>query len=382
MKFLPLLWSGLWRNRARTLFTMCSVAAAFLLFGMLQGVGAWMSDAVSDAFVDRLYTSSRISFAEPLPLAYQERIARVAGVRQVTHLTWFGGYYQTPSNSLTVYPVDATRVFEVFNDWEAAPQEVEALRQKRDGAVVGRALARRFGWQIGDRVPLISTAWPKRDGSAAYDFEIVGIFGAPRSPQSENVFLINYDYFDAVRASGQGYAGWYAVRVDDPARSAHVAATIDALFRNSAFETRTQSEKEFAQAQVKQFGDIDFIIRSILGAVVFTLLFLTVTTMMHSIRERTSELAVLKAIGFTDNRIMALIVGESGLLCVVAALVGLAFAAFAFPVMRSFIGGTAALPAPVLMQGLAVALALVLATALPPVWHARRLMVADTLAGR
>jgi putative ABC transport system permease protein len=382
MKFFPLLWAGLWRKRTRTVLTLLSVVIAFLLFGLLQGVNSWLSNALAETRVNRLYTVSRISYIEPLPLAYLTQIESVPGVERVAYFNWFGGYYQDAKNDITSYPIDARRTFDVFPDWKVPKDQLEKMERTRDGAIVGGALAKRYGWKIGDRVPLRTSIWTKKDGTSNYDFEIVGIFTVPTQPTNEMLFLMNYEYFDEARSFGQGQVGWYAFNIKDPTQSSAISRRVDKMFENSPNETKTQNEQEFAQAQIKQIGDIGFMVNAIVGAVMFTLLFLTGNTMMQSVRERIPELAVLKTLGFTDGAVTTLVLAESALLCVIAALAGLGFAAMIFPLAGTVIGGKVLLPASVILGGVAAALLLALISGLPPAWRANRLTVVDALAGR
>jgi putative ABC transport system permease protein len=382
VKFFPLLWAGLWRKPTRTVLTLMSVVIAFLLFGLLQGVNSWLSNAVQESRVNRLYTVSRISYIEPLPLAYLTQIESVPGVDTVAYSNWFGGYFQDAKNNVTSYAVDVRRYFAVFPDWTIPKDQIDTMARTRNGAIVGASMAKRFGWKIGDRVPLRTTIWTKKDGTVSYDFEIVGIYTVPAQPLNEQVFLLNYEYFDEARSDGHGQVGWYSFSIKDPTQSSAIARQVDALFANSPNETKTQNEKEFAQAQIKQIGDIGFMVNAIVGAVMFTLLFLTGNTMMQSVRERIPELAVLKTLGFTDGAVTALVLMESMLLCVFAALLGLAAAASIFPAARAIVGGQVVLPAGVLVGGVVAALLLALLSGLPPAWRANRLTVVDALAGR
>jgi putative ABC transport system permease protein len=379
MKYFPLLWAGLWRKRTRTTFTILSVVAAFLLYGLLQGVNAWLSNAIADSRVNRLYTVSRISFIEPLPMSYTQRIEQVAGVDKVAYFNWFGGYFQDPKNQVQSFVTDPQRAFEVFKEWQIPKEQLDAMIHTRNGAIVGEVTAKRFGWKVGDHVPLKTPIWTRKDGAGSYDFDIVGIY---KSPTQNNIFLINYDFFDEARSFGNGQIGWIAFSIKDPTQSSEIAAAVDKLFRNSPNETKTQNEKEFAQAQIKQIGDIGFMVNAIVGAVLFTLLFLTGNTMMQSVRERIPELAVLKTVGFTDGMVTTLVLAESILLCVIAAFIGLGLAALIFPGIRSFVGGNVVLPASVLVTGGIAAVLLALISGLPPAWRANRLAVVDALAGR
>jgi putative ABC transport system permease protein len=382
MKYFPLLWAGLWRRKTRTILTLLSVVVAFLLFGVLQGVNTWLSNAVADTRVNRLYTVSKISYVEPLPLAYLTQIESVPGVEVVAHQSWFGGSYQDSKNTVISYPTDVRRFFQAYPELKIPPEQLQAMERTRNGAVIGAQLARQYGWKVGDRVPLLTSIWTKKDGTSSYEFEIVGIYTAPQLISLEQNFLMNWEYFDESRAFGHGQVGWYIFRIRDSSQSTAIAKQVDALFENSMHETKTQNEQEFLQAQLKQLGNISFMVNAIVGAVMFTLLFLTGNTMMQSVRERIPELAVLKTLGFTDGVVTALVLSESALLCVIAALVGLGLAAAIFPVAGSLIGATLLMPMGAVVAGIVAALLLALVSGGPPAWRASRLAVVDALAGR
>jgi putative ABC transport system permease protein len=379
MKYFPLLWAGLWRKRTRTIFTLLSVVAAFLLYGLLQGVNAWLSNALDQSAVNRLYTVSRISYVEPLPLSYLQQIQSVPGVDQVAFFDWFGGYFQDPKNQVQSYAADPQRMFNVYKEWKIPQEQLEQMKRQRNGAIVGASTAKRFNWKIGDHVPLRTPIWVRKDGAPSYDFEIVGIYTAPAQ---DNIFLMNYDYLNEARAFGNGRVAIYVFTVKDVTKSAAIAASVDKMFANSPNETKTQNEKEFAQAQIKSLGDIGFMVNAIVGAVLFTLLFLTGNTMMQSVRERIPELAVLKTVGFTDGMVTTLVLAESALLCVIAAFIGLGLAALAFPGIGKVIGGNVSLPLSVLGTGAVAAILLAMISGLPPAVRANRLAVVDALAGR
>jgi putative ABC transport system permease protein len=381
MKYLPLVWAGLWRKRARTCFTLLSIMIAFLLFGMLQGTNAAFSRGVDEANVNRLVTVSRISFTEALPYADLAQIEAVPGIEHAAFASWFGAYYQDPKQFVFSFPVEPQRYFDLYPELKLPKEQMDAWTRTRTGAIIGRELAQKYGWKIGDRVPLHSTIWTKPDGTSDWTFDIVGIYESPQDRARENAFFFNHSYFDEARAFGKGTVGWYVVRIKDPTAATATGAAIDRLFLNSPDETKTQTEKEFQQSFIKQIGDINFIVTAILGAVFFTLLFLTGNTMMQSLRERVPELAVLKTLGFTDRGVLALVLAECLLLCVIAAALGLAAAAAVFPYLKDFLG-IVTLPASVIELGLGVAVLLALAAGLPPAWRAMRLNIVDALAGR
>ena len=384
MKFLPLVWAGLWRKRVRTVLAMISVAIAFWLYGTLDGVTAAFDDAlVAMTSEVRLRTQSRQNVRAGLPLAHRARIEAVPGVRDVGLVTFVGGLYQDSVDFIEVSAIDIERV-DAGGSFDVDPAYVEAMRRVRTGAVIGPELVRRYGWKIGDRVTVRSPMWAKEDGSNDWTFDIVGVYGIPEGAfPADGNFWINYDYFDEERVFAKGTVTFYTLRVHDADRAAAIAAEIDALFANSADETLTQSERDFFGSQIERVGNIGFIVSSITAAVLFALLFVTGNTMMQSIRERTPELAVLKTYGFSNLAVNLLVFAESALLTVTAAVVGLVTAALLFPTMFDAMGVA---PVPmeksVVVGGVAVAFALAAVSAWLPTWRAQRLNVVDALAGR
>ncbi len=381
MKFFPLVWTSLWRKKARTIFTLLSITIAFLLFGLLQGINAWLSDFGSGSNANRVYVVSRVSQLQPLPSSYLPQIEKVPGIRRSTYIAGFTGFYQEKSNSLVAFATDVQAFFALYPDWQVAPEHLAAMNRTRAGAIVAVPLMRAFGWKVGDRIPL-RTSVMKRDGSADWNFEIVGTYDVPATPAEANRILINYAYFDEARLLERGTAWAFVAAVSDPARSAQVCAAVDALFVNSANETVTQDEKAYVQGQLRQLGDVSLMANAIVAAVMFTLLFLTGNTMMQSVRERTSELAILKTVGFPDRSLTALVLIESVLLCVLAASLGLGAAAAVFPVTAALGIAGSSLPLKVVGLGLAIAVALAFVSGLPPAWRAQRLVIVEALAGR
>ena len=381
MKFFPLVWSSLWRKKARTIFTLLSIVIAFLLFGLLQGINVWMSAFGTGSNANRLYVVSRVSQIQPLPSAYLHQIEAVPGIRQSTYIAGFTGFYQEKRNTLVAFATDVKTFFNLYPEWQVAPEQLAAMSRTRAGAIVAAPLMRAFGWKIGDRIPL-RTSVMKRDGSADWDFEIVGIYDVPSAPAEANRILVNYAYFDEARLLERGTAWAFVVAVGDPSRSAQICTAVDALFVNSAYETVTQDEKAYVQGQLRQLGDVSLMANAIVAAVLFTLLFLTGNTMMQSVRERTPELAILKTVGFSDRSVTILVLIESVLLCVLAASLGLAAAAAVFPVTAALGIGGSALPLKVVAFGLAIAVALALVSGVPPAWRAQRLVIVEALAGR
>ncbi|TPM21591.1 FtsX-like permease family protein [Mesorhizobium sp. B2-3-5] len=381
MKYLPLIWAGLMRKKLRTVFTLLSILVAFLLFGMLQGVNATFSRGVEGAHLDRLIVQGKVNMTDQLPLAYRERIASVPGVTGITVASWFGGYYQDTKNSIFSFPVDAATYFDLFPEIVLPKAQLEALQKTRTGAVIGRKLAETYNWKIGDTIPIKSTIWTKADGTSNWEFQVVGIFENPQDTSQEQRLFFNNDYFDEARGFDKGLIGWYSVHIDNPAHAGAVSKAIDDLFANSDHETKTVTEKEFTQSFLKQLGDINFIVSAIIGAVFFALLFLTGNTMMQSVRERIPEFAILKTIGFPNLTVLALVVAEGLVLSIIAAALGLAGSAAAFPLLEGVVG-VAHLPASVLALGLFYAVLLALVTTLLPGLRVARLNLVDALGGR
>jgi putative ABC transport system permease protein len=386
MKFFPLVWTTLWRKKTRTLFTLLSVIVAFLLFGVLETVDYAFSHADGGITgADKLITTNKFSITLQLPFSDVQQIRSVPGVAEVTWITWFGGYYQESKNFVFAMPIDTDTYFSVHKDeFIVSDAEMDAFRTTRTGGLVNRALMKKFGWKVGDKIPLHSTIWTQKSGSLDWTFDIVGSFDAKDPTQASaqsSTLWFHYELFDEGRSFGKGDVGWFEERVADPAQSVAIANRIDALFANSSDETKTQPAKEFSMAFVKQFGDIGFVLRAILGAVFFTLLFLTGNTMMQSVRERVPELAVLKTLGFGDTTVLGLVIAESLLLCMTAALVGLALSFGALPILKLGLQGVDVSPRAIL-PGIGVAVLLALIVGIPPALGAMRLNIVDALADK
>lgn len=384
MKYFSLVWAGLWRKRTRTIFTMLSIVVAFMLFGLLQGFNEGFKNVEKNQDVDRLYISARTNMTDGLPIAHLNRIKTVPGIRAVSHWTYFGGFYQNAKDPLPAFATDVEQLFSVYKNMGIKPEYVQAMQKTRNGALISEALAQKRGWKIGDRIPVGTSIWTKKDGGSTWDFEIVGTFDASAYGGGFPSFYLNYSYFDEASAFGHGIIHYYLVAIDDPHQATQISKQIDALFANSANETQTQTESGLVQMQLKQLGDINFIANAIVGAVMFTLLFLTANTMMQSVRERTSELAVLKTLGFSDGKVLGLVLVEAVMLCLFAAAIGLAISSSVFksPPLQALFGKNLHMPAIVVAMGAGMALLVALVSGLPPAWRARQLNIVDALAGR
>src|SRR6185369_2126369 len=289
----------------------------------------------------RLQTSARLSFIQLLPAALQGQIQRIDGVKDVTYANWFGGAYQEARNQVFTFAV-AADYLDQYPEIAVAPAERKAFAETRTGALVGAQLAQRFGWKVGDKVPLQSQIFPDRNGSKNWSVDIVGIMRATDRKTCgffDQMFLLNWKYFDETTPYNQGQVGWYVTRLADPNQADRVAKAIDALSANSDHETRMQTEQAATQSWMKQLADIGLIVGAIMGAVFFTLILLSGNTMMQAVRERTSELAVLKTIGFSSRSVLAMVLAESVLLLVLGGVLGLALASVVVPMVSGFSGG-------------------------------------------
>jgi putative ABC transport system permease protein len=386
VRYGPLVWAGLFRKRTRTVLTLLSILVAFLLFGFLQAVKIAFEAGAESADAKRLLTTARYSIIEPLPMAHQRRIEQVAGVVGAASADWFGAKYQNESNAFPVFAVDPARYLDMYPEFAVSADHRQAFIETRTGAIAGRRLAERFGWTVGQRLPISSEIHPKADGSLHWEFDLVGLLDAddPAIRGNTDMVLINVAYFDEARQFGKGKTGWYIVRIDDSGQARSIAARIDALFANSPDETRTQPEKEFAVGFAKQIGDLGALVTRILVAVFFALLILTGNTMAQSIRERIPELAILKTLGFSDGRVTALVLAEAGLLLALGAGLGMTAAMSLLPAVNRMTGGRFPplfVSAETWVAAAGVALALAVAIALPPVWRVKRLRIVEALAG-
>lgn len=381
MKWLPILISNLRRKKMRSLLTLLSILIAFLLYGYLSAVDMAFSMGVDLAGADRLIVRHRVSLIQPLPLKYEEQMARVPGVVDVTHATWFGGNYQEPRNFFPQFPVEPEAYLNMYPEFIVSPEALDAWKATRTGAIVGKTTADRYGFKVGDRVPIQASIWTKKDGSLTWEFDIVGIYEGAEKGTDTTQFLFRYDYFDETRAFGEGLVGWYMIRVADPSQSEQVAQLIDETFANSPAETKTETEKAFVQAFAKQVGNIGAIIIAILSAVFFTILLITANTMAQAVRERVTQFAVLLAVGFTRRWVCALVLMESCLFALVGGALGLTLAWILIARGDPTHGALPIFFFPLtdVMRGVGLIALLGLVTGIIPAIQATRISVADVL---
>jgi putative ABC transport system permease protein len=388
MKYLHLVWASLFRRKTRTLLTLVSIIAAFVLFGLLDAVRTSFNQAGQSADgAQRLQTGSKLSFIQTLPQSLLAQMTRLPGVKEVTYANWFGGAYQDPHNQVFSFAV-APNYLNLYPEVQVSDGERKAFAETKNGALIGEQLAQRFHWKVGDRVPLQSTIFPDRAGSKNWSFEVVGILHAKDKKTGgffDQMFLLHWKNFDETTPYNQGQVGWYVTQVADVNRADSVAKSIDALSANSDHETRTQTEQAATASWMKQLADIGLIVASIMGAVFFTLLLLSGNTMMQAVRERTSELAVLKTIGFSNRSVLAMVLAESVLLLLLGGVLGLGIASLLIPVVSAGSGGMLNLPvvgADSWGLGLLLMTLIGILVGALPAWSAMRLNIVDALAGR
>ena len=326
MKYGALLFSNFKRHRMRTILTILSIVVAFILFGYLAAIRKAFQMGASVAGADRLVTRNKVSLIQPLPISYDEQMQQMPGIAAVTHATWFGGIYKDPKNFFAQLPVIPDEYLKMYPEFRLSPEEMEAWRRTRTGAVAGRKTAERYGWKVGDRIPIQATIWRPKAGGDNWTFDLVGIYDGKEKETDTTQFLFRYDYFDENRVFGQGTVGWYYIRVKDPVHAEAVAKAIDVRFQNSPTETKTETEKAFVKGFAEQMGNIGAIVTAILTAVFFTILLVAGNTMAQAVRERVSELGVMKAIGFTDAQVLMFVLAESLILSVIGGAIGLALA--------------------------------------------------------
>jgi putative ABC transport system permease protein len=381
MTSVGLVWSNLGKRKLRTALTAMSILVAFLLYGYLSAIKVALDGGNFGAGgEDRLVVRNRVSITQPIPGTYGRRIAMIPGVTTVAHASWFGGIYQDPKNffgQLAVVPEDYLRVYPEYLVSEA---EKKAWFSTKNGAIAGRPLAEKYGWRVGDHIPLKATIWVKKNGSLTWDFILVGIYDGAKPGADTNEFLFRDDYFDDSRLWDKGKVLWYVVQVNS-ANATEVARRIDNEFADSSVETKTESEGAFNQGFAKQVGDIGAVMLGILGPVFLTILLIAANTMRQSVRERTAELGTLKAMGFSDRRIITLVLGESCFLAGLGGGLGLAIAWLLISAGDPTRGGLPAFQFPTLdlLKGAGLVVVLGAVTGIVPAMQAMRIQVAEAL---
>jgi putative ABC transport system permease protein len=380
MRFALLILSNFKRHKTRTLLTILSIAVAFILFAYLAAIRTAFSMGVSVAGADRLIVRHKVSLIQLLPQSYEAQIERVEGVSDATHATWFGGIYKEPKNFFGQMPVKPEEFMHMYPEFKLPRDQMDAWLKTRTGAIVGRTTADRFGWKVGQKIPLQATIWRRKDGQNTWTFDLVGIYDGAKETDTSN-FFFRHDYFDEARQFGQGQIGWYYIRVKDPKNAEAVAKRVDEVFANSPAETKTETEKAFVKGFAEQAGNIAAIVISILTAVFFTILLVAGNTMAQAVRERIGELGVLKAIGFTDGQVLAMVLAEALIIAAIGGGIGLLLGYLAVKAGDPTGGALPVfiLPTKDLVMGFAFVALLGVVSGLLPALQAMRLNAVDAL---
>jgi putative ABC transport system permease protein len=380
LKFLPLIWSGIWRKPGRSILIFLQVSVAFALFGVLQGMKTGVEQLITQARADLLLVHGSLSFIERLPFGLLEQIKSVPGARVVVPVDLFGGMYQKPDQQLGIVAIKPDEGWLAAFTYTVAPEYAAAFKNTRTGTLVREPLLAKYGWKIGDRIPLV-TSIAKSDGATDWAFDIVGTYTDTDVAGGSDVILINYDYFDEARVAGKGTVNHFMVAISNPRQAVAMSDAIDRRFANSSNATRTESLRELAQLQMQSIGDLDFLIRAVVAAVLVALFFATATMLMQSTRERMPEFAVLKTLGFADRALFLFVLAEATVVCLAAAAFGLALALVAFPFASKFVPGLS-MPVQVVALGLGCAGLVSLISAAAPAIRAARLNIVAALASR
>ena len=385
MKFLPIVWRNLLRRKFRTAFTMGAVFFAFLLFGVLMAIRAAFSMGVDMAGQGRLMVIDKVSIINPLPASYEAQLKQIDGVLEVTHSNWFGGYYQDVRNQFATFAVDPETWLRVYpNEFGLPDDQKKAWLADRTGAIVGADTAKKYGFKVGQHVPINGTIYRRPDGGP-WDFTIDGIYDSKIKGADKTNFIFNYQYLRETIPAQSGFRdryNWYVFTVANPDRATEVAAKIDAMFANSPSETKTNTEKAFVSDWAKQVGDIGSIMMWIVGMAMFTILLVAGNTMAQAIRERTGELAVLKTLGFGNGRILSMVLLEAVTIAVIGGGAGLVLSYVFITATGDPTHGLLPafyFPTSSLIAGVGLVFILGLASGFLPAWQASRLRIVDAL---
>jgi putative ABC transport system permease protein len=381
MSFIRLILPNFKRHKLRTLLTILSIVVAFILFAYLGAIRTAFSFGVSMAGADRLIVRHKVSLIQLLPQSYEADIERIPGVSDATHATWFGGIYKDPRNFFGQMPVKPEELMRMYPEFILPPEQMQAWLKTRTGAIAGRTTAERFKWKVGDRIPIQATFWNRKDGSKLWTFDLVGIYDGKTKEVDTSGFFFRHDYFDEARRGGEGMVGWYYIRVADPKNAEAIAKQVDETFANSPAETKTETEGAFVKGFAEQAGNIGAIVMAILTAVFFTILLVAGNTMAQSVRERIGELGVLKAIGFTDAQVLAMVLIEALLIAIVGGAIGLGLGWLAVSAGDPTKGALPVftLPARELVTGAILVVLLGIISGLLPALQAMRLSAVEAL---
>ena len=374
------------KHPVRSLLTLGSMVVAVFLLCMLRSLVVALEAGVKGAKSNRLWVQSAVSLFVELPLSYQPKIAEVEGVENTCKWQWFGGYYQDPGQFFAQFAVDAEELFDLYPEIDVVSGSQEAFLGQRTACIVGEALSKQFDWEVGDRIPLIGGIFPHPDGNdVPWEFDVAGVY-APRSSSIDNrTIFFHWDYFQKTLEEGSGFTpgmGTVVLRTAPGVDQPGLMNAIEGLFENGPQRVQVTTEAEFQAQFVSMVGNIPFFVNSIGSGVLIAILLACVNTMLMAFRQETHDIGVLKALGFTDGAMFALMLAQSLALCLVGGALGVALAVISEPLLVSFLGTMFpgyAITQPTILLALAVAAGIGLLAGIVPAWSARRLASVEAL---
>ena len=375
-RYLPYILRNTLRNKRRTALTVLSIVISLFLFCTLRTVITSLAASLESASSARLITRRSTSLTFMLPVSYRDRLAQIPGVEDASWMTWFGGIYIDERNFFAQFAIDPQRYLELYPEYRLTPEEKDVFRRERTACIVGEKLARKYGFGVGDRITLRGTIF-----EGVWDFTVCGV-AYPATPDLDtNWLLFNGEYLNQ-RMGDFGQVGAFVLKLDDPARAGDVARIVDATFANSAAETKTETEKAFQMGFISMLGNIQAVIYALGSAIVIAIGLVSMNTMMMAARERTREIAVLKALGFTDRTVVGLVLVESLLITLAGGLLGAGLARLVFGLTDFTAGGffpSFTVTDGTVAQALGIALFLGVVSGVAPAWNAARLHIVDAL---
>jgi putative ABC transport system permease protein len=376
MKYFPLVLANLGRHKIRTILTIASVTLALFLFASLRTVVTTLHANSQFGSARRLVTLNATGLVFPLPMAYANKIRSLPGVANVSWANWFGGRYGDGKQFFAQFAVDAESYLAMYPEITMPEDQKQAFLHERSAAIIGRRLVDRYGWKVGQDVTLQGTIFP-----GDWTFTIRGVYTPTAPAIGDDALIFHHEYFDE-RLGHAGIAGWFIVEISDPGAAATIAKAIDDQFRNSSAATKTGTEQAFQAGFATMLGNVSLLMGTIGTAVVFAILLVTANAMMMSARERTSEVAVMKTIGFSDRTLFGLVISEAGVIAGVGALLGLGVAQAFYRAIKfngfGFLPGFHITTSTFLLGG-GIALLLMLASGIVPAVRAARLPIVQAL---
>ncbi|MBI4909439.1 MAG: ABC transporter permease [Acidobacteria bacterium] len=381
-RFLSLVWKNALRNRRRSILTVFSMALSLCLLGLMLSIyyALYLSDTPPSQAL-RITTRNRVAITSPVPVFYMDRIAKVPGVRKLMYWQWYGGTYKDardPNNFFARFGIDPVKMFDIFTEIQLPEDQKKAFQSDRRGAIVGRVLAERFGWQLGERLTFTGDIFP-----GTLELVIRGIY---ESELGSETLYFNWEYVrEGLSMTRKDMISSISILADSPEAVPRIINTVDDMFRNSTVQTRTETERAFALGFVNSLGNVKLILLSVCGAVTFTIMLVAANTMAMSIRERTREIGILKTLGFKPGLILFIILGEAVLLACLGGSVGHLFASGLCGLIRNYGPAfsnqirTLTVPWPVIGVMFTTSIFIALASSLLPAYSASRINILEAL---